>query len=609
MQLDFNVNEQTLTWVNKEKTPVADSVKYLTAKFTFSEDWNGVIKSATFFPVNGEPFTQTLEGDGCVVPHEVIKAPLFKVSVFGGELITTNKVIISVIESGYAKGQTPKPPTPDVYSQILEKVTHTEEIAENLVEGESVRVENETKRIEAEEHRQRAEDDRNNNEQLRDEHEINRVRAEQEREQTFEGLKAETESLIADADTLRSNLQESIWEFEHNSSKALEDFATQSAEELEKVQTATDRANEAVENMPNVYANALKGNASGEVISITDISPIEHTLGVKLESKNLFNNVAVSQEINGVTLTVNPDKSVTINGTASASTHFVLGSQDFKAGDYYLSGCTGGSNSTYMLYWLDMNGDDMGVNHNGATYRKLNENKTRKVVVVVYKNVTVNNITIYPMITTYNTTAYTPYVEDVSTTTLQAQGKNLFKSTDYTKGTLDVNTGGITSDVQMKSSCLTTDYIYLKSGAYVLSNIIGANLRYVAFYDLNKGFKSATWTNRAKTFKFTITEDCYVRIDIERDAYVKIDNFDTFCDEYEFMLEVGTKKSKYEKYIEPTSYTPNADGTVEGVKSIYPNTTLYTDTSGVLIECEYNRDINKVIENLVNAIISLGGNV
>ena len=37
--------------------------------------------------------------------------------------------------------------------------------------------------------------------------------------------------------------------------------------------------------------------------------------------------------------------------------------------------------------------------------------------------------------------------------------------------------------------------------------------------------------------------------------------------------------------------------------------TLLTDTEGVTIEAEYNKDTNKVIESLVQAIISLGGNV
>lgn len=132
MQLDFNVEEQTLTWVNREKTPVADSVKYLTAKFTFSDEWTGLNKTAIFFAPDGKPYSQILVDDGCEVPHEVIKSPLFKVSVAGGDLITTNIIIIGIIKSGYVKGETPKPPTPDVYTQILEKCDEAIETAKDV---------------------------------------------------------------------------------------------------------------------------------------------------------------------------------------------------------------------------------------------------------------------------------------------------------------------------------------------------------------------------------------------------------------------------------------------------------------------------------------------
>ena len=73
-------------------------------------------------------------------------------------------------------------------------------------------------------------------------------------------------------------------------------------------------------------------------------------------------------------------------------------------------------------------------------------------------------------------------------------------------------------------------------------------------------------------------------------------------------IEEGTL-TDYEPGIEPTVYDVKADGTVEGVTSLYPNTTLYTDTSGAVIDCTYNRDINKAFAELQNALISLGGNV
>lgn len=86
----------------------------------------------------------------------------------------------------------------------------------------------------------------------------------------------------------------------------------------------------------------------------------------------------------------------------------------------------------------------------------------------------------------------------------------------------------------------------------------------------------------------------------------------------DIQLEIGTTATAYTPYVPDLSavkviksnasgeavaeYTPTADGTVEGVTSLYPNTTLMTDTDGVIINCEYNRDINKAFAALEAAI-------
>ena len=75
-------------------------------------------------------------------------------------------------------------------------------------------------------------------------------------------------------------------------------------------------------------------------------------------------------------------------------------------------------------------------------------------------------------------------------------------------------------------------------------------------------------------------------------VYIGVDTFDGF-----------------EEYKEPTIHPISADGTVEGVTSIYPTTTLMSDTEGIVLNVEYNRDINKAFEELTQAIVSLGGNV
>lgn len=59
----------------------------------------------------------------------------------------------------------------------------------------------------------------------------------------------------------------------------------------------------------------------------------------------------------------------------------------------------------------------------------------------------------------------------------------------------------------------------------------------------------------------------------------------------------------------PQNYTADENGIVRGIIGNGESMTLLTDTEGVTIEAEYNKDTNKVIESLVQAIISLGGNV
>lgn len=62
------------------------------------------------------------------------------------------------------------------------------------------------------------------------------------------------------------------------------------------------------------------------------------------------------------------------------------------------------------------------------------------------------------------------------------------------------------------------------------------------------------------------------------------------------------------KNIEPVSYPVADDGSCS-VASIHPTMTLTTDTEGTVVDCEYNRDINKAFEQLTQAIISMGGNI
>ena len=80
-------------------------------------------------------------------------------------------------------------------------------------------------------------------------------------------------------------------------------------------------------------------------------------------------------------------------------------------------------------------------------------------------------------------------------------------------------------------------------------------------------------------------------------------------------LELGATATAYTSYIsdfrkvkvvkysdseaESEEYIPYADGTVEGILSHYPSMLITTDTDGTIIDCEYNADIKKYIDDKI----------
>lgn len=62
---------------------VAGSKGYLMAKFTFSDDWSGCKKAASFW-VGDREYADLLDGDdSCVIPADALVGDMFEVSVIG----------------------------------------------------------------------------------------------------------------------------------------------------------------------------------------------------------------------------------------------------------------------------------------------------------------------------------------------------------------------------------------------------------------------------------------------------------------------------------------------------------------------------------------------
>ena len=129
--------------VTAEYSPVAShSINYLQVAFSFSPDWYGLFKTAQFTQ-NGTTYNVLLSGDKCTLPGEIGEG-IFEISVFGYDAggtrrITTLPCLLSMKKSGFvADGTDPVPPTPDLYSQLLSKITDAvENIPQNLSEFEN----------------------------------------------------------------------------------------------------------------------------------------------------------------------------------------------------------------------------------------------------------------------------------------------------------------------------------------------------------------------------------------------------------------------------------------------------------------------------------------
>lgn len=150
-----------------------------------------------------------------------------------------------------------------------------------------------------------------------------------------------------------------------------------------------------------------------------------------LGAKNLLICNAVSETRSDVTITVNSDKTITLNGTASAQ--FNLDVVDLKGvlpkGRYKLSGCTiAGSASGFRGYINYQRGgvrSDVVDIGNGAEFEVYGDETTMSFSYLVPNGFVLSNVTLKPMIrlATDSDDTYVPYAMTNRELTENVQGK------------------------------------------------------------------------------------------------------------------------------------------------------------------------------------------
>ena len=375
-------------------------------------------------------------------------------------------------------------------------------------------------------------------------------------------------------------------------------YAFSANKSANRAEAAAKEAEETVKNGGALFSNALKGKKSGGIVSISDISPLKHALDVRVRGKNLA--IVNDFELKGLSTNV-----VVYKGYIN--TPFVLSwSQDFVSPNGTASFAV---RTVKDGEWTQSWGDAMKAQ---SRYTEIVNPTSEEVEVLIVNWAGFNGklINIQLEVGTV-ATEYTPNIPDLSAVKVKKFGKNLFNdvafyesngwSFDESKqawlGTsvgalLYKNTAGITGIFTIQTEAM---------------NVTDAKAIYFRVYytDGSEEYKIGNYVDSANISPYSATTNPDKTVDEIRISYGNSGSFYM----RNTMISCGINNSEYEPYIEPVEYAVNADGTVDGVTSIYPTTTLLTDTAGAVIDVEYNRDINKAFAELYNAIISLGGNV
>lgn len=353
-------------------------------------------------------------------------------------------------------------------------------------------------------------------------------------------------------------------------------------------------------NKPESIWNAVRGKASAEVVRINDVSSAEHIIDCKVKSKNLFNTLSDYK---------NGDYTYE-NGTLTLSARYIHKFIRLEAGKTYTFSCkstrtgTTGGGVHIRAYTEDQQG-----------YMELSGGSQ---ISILSPTVTVTLPVGYPYIrfavyghslaTDTGTATYTelmlnegdtalPYVPyvDPANVAVNVSSRNLipypYASVTGTKNgvTFTVNSdrsvnlkGTPTADAQFD---LVTD-IKLPAGTYHIAGN-GNNVRARVL--------KADGSTVFSLDDFTVEDGDSVRVYVVALANETI-NYTVFP-----MLNMGEKAVPYEPYAGGV-YVSEDDGTVEGVVSISPTMIMFTDTANELIDCEYSRDANVVIGELLDII-------
>lgn len=342
----------------------------------------------------------------------------------------------------------------------------------------------------------------------------------------------------------------------------------------ESQDTEIDKQSDLIQKLKDNSINVTTEEATQ--LQVQDASTLPAKLDVRgnhsqetREGYNVLQNKLTSTTINGVAFTINEDKSITLNGTATNSIIANLLTGQYNDNNatspliipdnitnYRLSGCpSGGSWSTYKLdiYAEDneLIATDLGE---GANIQKESDTilNLLRVRIIVYAGAVLNNVTFYPMIIygaenkPYEQYGASPSLDYPSEVRAVGDNVNLFDV--WESGTIS-NSGNIeSSDIAIR----TADFISVKSNTSYTYKIYDETISNIALFEYDEN------SNFIKVMYNLNTEQTIVTSETTRKVKMRIVSTDL------------STKMKFEEGEEATAYSPYGQGSVE-IKKINSN--------------------------------------
>lgn len=173
------------------------------------------------------------------------------------------------------------------------------------------------------------------------------------------------------------------------------------------------------------------GSASNNGIDVAEIDGAysqETTNG-----KNLLNITSTGGTNNGITYTINDDKSVTLNGaTTDTVSQLILNIMTIPNGTYCLNGTN--TANVFMRIWSETQQKEIYKSVNSASF-EITNNDVCQIQIYIHRGVTCNNVIIYPQLELGSTaTSYEPYTGGIASPNPEYPQEPKFVG-DYNEGT------------------------------------------------------------------------------------------------------------------------------------------------------------------------------